>query len=487
MNETRINKNATYNIIKNIFAIVFPLITFPYISRVLGAENTGKINFGNSIVSYFGLVASLGVTTYAIRECATIKNDRKKLSEVSSQIFSINILSTIIAYTALMITLVVASPLESYRFLITVQSTTIICGTLGADWLNTAMSDFRYIAIRTIMFQLLSLVLMFLFVRNRNDYMIYVYISVIALSGSNILNIYYRRRFCSVKFTKNMRVKHHIKPILVLFSMHLAQTIFVSTDTTILGIARGDFEVGLYGASTKIYNMVNTTVASIAWVVMPEMSIFFVERDYEKINGLLKYTANIILVLGLPCLIGINLLAEEIILTMAGNEYLGAVSSLRVLTISLAFSFAGGFIGNIILLPSKRENIMLVGSIISAIVNLILNLILIPILGLNAAAVTTVIANAVCFAFGIPFVDKEIKIMEKRKMLKAPVLGVIGMSVVVVAIKMLYLNAILTMLLGIGCGSIAYFVVLLLLKDEFTVQYVRQVTEKIGGARSWRK
>lgn len=481
--ENNINRNATYNIINNAFSILFPLITFPYISRVLGAENTGKVNFGNSIVSYFSLLASLGVTTHAIRECASVRSDRQKLSDVASQIFSINILSMAIAYTALAVTLVFAESLQSYRYLIFVQSLTILFTTVGTGWLNTAMGDFKYITIRTVLVQVLSLLLLLLFVREREDYIRYVYISVLASSGANIWNIFYRRKYCKVSFVKDMKIRHHFKSIMVLFSMLIAQTVFVSTDTTILGLEHGDVETGLYGVSTKIYSIVNTVIASVAWVVMPELSELFSKKEYGKINSVLKYSMNIIIVLGVPAITGLNLLTQEIIITLSGFEYIKAALSLHILTVALAFSFAGGFIGNIILLPSKKENIMLVGSMISAVINLVLNLILIPHYGLNAAAATTAVANGVGFLFGIPFVDKNISLKGVGSMLKAPVIGAAVMAAAVSVMKSVQFNIYAKTFSCIVAGAVIYILVLLLLKDTFTVTYMKQIKSKFNSIK----
>ena len=176
MAEKSIKRNTVYNAIKTLSSIIFPLITFPYISRVLLPENVGKINFGLSIVSYFTLIATLGITTYAVRECSAVRDDKEKLSDIASQIFSINIVTTIIAYVALAVTLLAYNKLENYRLLIVIQSLTIAATTLGADWLNTAMEDFRYITVRTVAFQFVSLVLMFVFVHKPEHYMRYAVI-----------------------------------------------------------------------------------------------------------------------------------------------------------------------------------------------------------------------------------------------------------------------------------------------------------------------
>ena len=133
MQKSSVKKNTIFNTIKTVFGIIFPLITFPYISRVLMAENVGKVNFGNSIVSYFSLIASLGVSTYAIRECSKVRDNQDELNKTASQIFSINIVSTLISYLALAVTLIVARPLDNYRELICIQSATILFTTLGAD------------------------------------------------------------------------------------------------------------------------------------------------------------------------------------------------------------------------------------------------------------------------------------------------------------------------------------------------------------------
>ena len=129
MSEKSIKVNAILNVIKTISSIIFPLITFPYISRVLQPENVGKVNFGSSFVSYFSLIASLGITTYAIRECSAVRGDKKKLGEKASQIFSINVCTTTVAYVLLGLSLIFFRKLDSYRALIIIQSTAILFTT----------------------------------------------------------------------------------------------------------------------------------------------------------------------------------------------------------------------------------------------------------------------------------------------------------------------------------------------------------------------
>ena len=147
--------NAILNVIKQLCSVIFPLITIPYVSRILQSENYGKYNFGNSIISYFSLIAALGVSTYAVREGAKYRDDLKKITKFSREIFTINIISMIISYLLLFILLAVPSPLTSYRKLILIQSIVIFLTTIGADWINTIYEDFAYITLRYIFMQII--------------------------------------------------------------------------------------------------------------------------------------------------------------------------------------------------------------------------------------------------------------------------------------------------------------------------------------------
>ena len=226
--DNKVRKNSIYSLLKAFSQVVFPLITFPYISRVLHAENVGKVNFGNSIISYVSLAASLGITTYAVRECSKIKDDKNKLENMVGQIISLNMVTTFIAYIGLALALLAAKPLENYREMIIILSTTVLFTTLGADWLNTAMEDFKYITVRTFLFQLVSIAAMLLFVRKPEDYMRYAVITVIASSGASITNMVYRRKFCKTKQTLNIDWKRQLPPVLLLFRFHFRkQAVFL--------------------------------------------------------------------------------------------------------------------------------------------------------------------------------------------------------------------------------------------------------------------
>ena len=474
-----IKKNTVYNIIKSLSTVIFPLITFPYVSRVLGADNVGKINFSSSIISYISLIASLGVATYAIRECAKVKENENDLNRMASQIFSINVTSTIIAYIILIGILIFAKPLYGYRNLILIQGIAVMFATLGTEWINSAMEDFKYITIRTFLFQALSIILMLLFVKEPSHYYRYALICVVSASGGNITNIFYRRKYCKITFTFSMNIRQHLKPILLVFSLILSQTIYCNSDMTILGLIKGDYQVGLYSVAVRIYTIVNMMVASVALVVMPQMAKLFQKRDYDEINKLVRYAMDCIVVIGFPVIAGIACIAPELVEIIAGKEYIGATLALRILMISLLFSYLGGIISNVIMIPSGREKVCLKTSVISAVVNVVLNFILIPYFGLYAAAATTAIAEGVGLCNIYRYVEPDIRVGKFRDVFLGPLIGCAGIVCISYFVKGfgmgLWIRTIVIILLSV----LAYFITMILTKNKFAMDIINSIIKKI--------
>ena len=453
--------NTILNMIKTCSSIIFPLITFPYISRVLMTENVGKVNFGDSYVSYFSLIATLGITTYAIRECAKVRDDKRRLEEVASEIFSINICTTMLAYVLLFSSLFLFRRLDAYRNLIVIQSVVIVFTTIGADWLNSAM------------------VLMFIFVKHPDDYIKYAAISVVSTSGYNILNVFYRKKYCKLTFTLNIPWKKHMVPILLLFVMTLSQTIFNSSDITMLGFFKGDYEVGIYSTATKMEKLISNIVSSIVFVLMPRLSYMFEVKDYDRINQLLRKVLLAFLTIGLPCYAGATVLAKEAILIIAGNGYVQGTSTLQILMISFLFSLVGGsFLGNVVLLPSGNEKKFMIICCISTIVNIIANVFMIPLFGANGAAATTAFSSFIIMIMLIVTIDKRIKIDRISKVFIAPVVGSVVMSLYCIVIRQLIQNLWIKTIACIGGGVIIYGIIQLLLKNEIIVEVMNKILQK---------
>ena len=474
-----LKKNTVYNATKTVSTVVFPLITFPYISRVLQPENIGKINFGNSIVSYFSLLATLGITVYAVRECSRVKDSREELGRVASQIMSINFCMTILSYILLGITLMCIESLHGYEILIMIQSVSIIFTVIGADWLNTAMEDFRYITLRTFVCQLLSLIAMFIFVHSQEHYIIYALIGVLSSSGANLANFFYRRRFANVRLVLDMGWRKHLPAILWLFAMMLSQSILSNLDVTMIGVISGDKAVGLYTTATKCINVLAQVVSSVAWVVMPQLSYLFAQNDYEKINPLLHKTLVFVVGLGFPCMAFVNALASEIIMIIGGAGYLGAVNCMHILSLANLIGFINGFYGNIILLPSQREKQFMLACILSAGANALLNYLLIPKYGIDGASAATVVASFIILLVCMYGIESDIQIGSYKKIYLAPLIGSVAILVAGWVGKSMIASFIPRIIVVIISGTLAYALILRLMHHEFFVAVMGPLKKRL--------
>lgn len=475
-----IRLNTILNFIKTFSSIIFPLITFPYITRVLLPSNVGKVNFAVSFVNYFSLIATLGISTYAIRECAAVRERKEKLSNIASQIFSINVITTFISYFLLILTLLLCRNLDNYRTLIIIESTNILFTTLGADWLNAAMEDFKFITIRTLAVQALSFIAMLLFVKNENDYYKYAVISVVAKSGANIINILYRNRYCNTAFVLNIDWKSHMVPILLLFTMSLSQTIFNNADVTMLGIMWNDYEVGIYSTAYRASNIISSVVQSVFFVVMPRLSFYFSIGDYSNINDLLGKLLMLNLGLGLPCFTGVIMLAPDIVQIIGGSEFVVASPVLRILMISFLFSLIGGsFLGNAILLPAKQEKYYMVVCCIAAICNVFLNYILIPPFASVGAAVATAFNGFLIMILLFFKVDKRIHITDSQKIVLAPILGSIAIGIVCCLCSYIS-NFIMRISCSVLCSIIIYGIILIIFRYKLAVNMLGFICSRIS-------
>jgi len=241
----------------------FPIIVLPYASRILMPEGIGRVDFASSVISYFIMLASLGIPLYGIRECAKVRDDREKLTKVAQELFILNMLWTLVAYVILAACIAFVPKLYQEKELIMLTSLSILFTTLGVEWLYQAKEEYLYITVRSVIFKLISLGTLFLLVRTENDYMFYALILIISSVGSNILNAINARKIVSLRPVGNYDFKRHMKPILTLFAMNLAISIYANLDTVMLGFLTDDREVGLYSTSIKVSRAVITLVTSL--------------------------------------------------------------------------------------------------------------------------------------------------------------------------------------------------------------------------------
>lgn len=469
-------KTLKYNIflngLKTLITMFFPLITFPYISRTLQVDNLGKVNFAVSIISYFTLIAGLGISTYAIREGARLRDDKKELNKFANEIFTINIISTLISYMLLAIIIFITPKLQEYIILISILSINIIGTTIGMDWIYSIYEDYLYITIRTIGVQLVSLILLFMFVKNTNDYIIYTYILVISTSGTSILNYIKSRKYIKIKLVKNVNLKKHIHPIIIIFASSVATTIYVNSDTTMLGIICGDYNVGIYSTSVKIYTICKTLMSSIIIVTLPRLSNYLGNNMQNDFRNITKNILSILVIILVPMIVGIFMVSKEMVLLLSGNAYLEAVQSLKILSCALFFSILGMYYTNAVLLPMKLEKVIMKATIISAFTNISLNIIFINIWKQDGAAITTLISEIIVFLIQYKYIKEEVPININIKDIYSIAIGSILIVVVCVIVENIKLLFIAKLILKVILSIIIYIISLLVMKNSIVYKKI---------------
>ena len=484
MKKSSLKANVVLNTIKQCCSILFPIVTIPYVYRVLGADVYGKYNFGFSFISYFVLIAGLGINTYAIREGARIREKRIEISNFANEIFSINILSSVVAYCVLFLTLILWRKLDAYSRLILVQSSSIVLNTLGIDWINSIYEDFKYITIRYILFQVIALVLLFVFVKTPDDYIKYASINVFANSGANILNFFYtRNKYFSPHLILNKKIFKHLRPIMILFVNTLAVTIYINSDITLIGVFMTDTDVGIYSAAVKIYSIIKQILNAIIMVIIPRIAYYIGSKQTEKYNVLLNKTINVIFCLIFPSIVGTFILSDSIISVMGGMEYISGTVPLKVLCISLCFAVLACFYTNAILITNKQEKIVMIVTICSAMVNIVLNIFFIPLLGIVGASITTVIAEMIVCIVSIIKARKLCHIEYSLACYLQYIVACLVMGIVVYIIKLNVLNVFMSLAFSIMIGVTCYFGLLIVMKNKLAIWGFRILEGLFKGER----
>lgn len=475
--------NAILNTIKSGMSILFPLITYPYAFRVLHAVGMGKVDYANSIIGYFSLIATLGINSYAVREGAKVRDNRDALERFSCQIFSINVLSTLLAYILLFLCVFFVPQLKSYGLLIMLLGLSMGFDTLGIEWVNTIYEDYLYITIRSVVTHAISLTLLFVVVRRQEDYYYYALLSVITRATICLMNWLHCRKYLDIRLTLNLGLVDHFKPVIILFANRIATTIYVCADTTMLGIMSGDATVGLYSIAAKIYGVMKNLLVSMYSVTIPRIAYYWGKGEITCLRNVYsKLLSNLIIIL-LPASIGIICIANEIIFFMGGEEYSDAVLTLQILSVALVGAILGGAVTYCLNIPIGLEKYNLMATIISAIINIGLNVFIIPVFKQNGAAFTTAVSEFFVLLFCVvknkrfwEFID----LGQIKKNLFHATLGVVSIIMISNIVHLYIHSEIVAMMLIIVIGCVSYLCELLTLKNEIAFMILGKIKDKLS-------
>ena len=471
-----IKVNAFLNTLRNVLNLLFPLITFPYISRVLQVEKLGDYNFSNSIVSYFLLIAGLGISTYAVREGTKYRDSEKNFSEFANEVLSLNFASTFASYLLLIILLFASTKMRSSFTIIAILSVQILFSVIGVEWIFSIYEEYTYITLRGIAVKVISIVLLFLFVKSSQDIYNYAAINVLSSVGANLLNFHRAKKYFSFHFVGYSKWKKHLKPAVIIFTSNIAIMIYVNSDITMLGLMKGNSTVGIYSVSVKIYSIIKNMLGSILIVTIPRMSYFWGNKMKTEFERLIQKIYDVLIVLLLPIMVGLFTISHRIILLIFGESYLKAESSLQILSISLLFSIVGWIFSQCILIPAKKEKIILIATFISAFANISLNILLIGSWGEIATSITTLISELIMMIISIYYGKQicDVSIINNNAISTIAGTCIVGFSAwrLDLTLGRLNIDNVLATIIIVLISSLLYLFILLILKNTVVLDTI---------------
>ena len=479
------NKSVVKNTIMNMFLtasqFIFPLISFPYISRVLGAVGNGKVSFAASVVSYFTMFASLGIPTYGIRVCAQCRDDKEKLSKCTQELLMINMVTTIIAYTVFCIMVFLVPQFRAEKELFFITSLSIFLNALGMEWLYKAVEEYTYITVRSVVAKLVAIILMLLLVKNPGNYIIYAFLTILSSTGSYILNIFGASRIISFKFYKNYNLKQHLKPIMTLFAASVAISIYAHMDTVMIGFIHGDYQNGLYNASVRIKQILLSITASLTTVLIPRMAYCVEQNDKKNIAYFVDKGIRFAALFAFPISFFCVLNAKDCMVFIAGNEYADAKYAFIFQSLCVLVGSFSSVFSNQILIPFGKDTENFKSMCVGTVVNLVLNLLWIRPFGAAGAAAATLFTEcAVCFFLyrsSKSFLAEVLNLKCIMHYFSASIVAFLIMFILIktIEIKILFFKLLLAGIVSFGL----YFLFLYITKEPMLREITKEVLKRI--------
>lgn len=470
--------NFIMNAILTMSQFIFPLITFPYVSRILLPEGTGKVSFATSVVSYFAMFAQLGIPTYGIRACAKIRDDREKLTKTVQELFIINLIMSLIAYAALFGAVVFVPRLQQDKELFLIVSLTILFNAIGMEWLYKALEQYTYITIRSIAFKFIALIATFVLIHQKSDYVIYGGISILAASVSNIFNFFHVHNYISLKPVGNYNFKRHFKAVAVFFAMSCATTIYTHLDTVMLGFMTSDADVGFYNAAVKIKSILVSIVTSLGVVLLPRASYYVEHNLMKEFYRITKKAINFVFLVATPMMIYFILFAKEGIFFLSGTAYAGSIAPMQIIMPTLLFIGLTNVMGIQILIPLGREKTVLYSEIAGVIVDVIFNALLIPRFASAGAAIGTLAAEAVVLIVQYIALRNEIKNAYRNVHYGSLLLALVVASILAMLVKYLSIGNIKILCVSAIVFFGVYFGILTIMKEPLVIDIENQLLKK---------
>ena len=474
-----LKSNFIYNFIGQILTLIIPLITTPYLARVLHEVGNGQYSYASSIITYFILFANMGFDVYGQRQIARYQDDKYNKSRVFWELFVVKSVTTIAALAVLYAITFTVGFGENYNYLILILSIQVIAVPFDIQFLFRGDEDFRAIAIRTILMKVAALVCIFVFVKDEGDLWVYaLLISVSTIAANIIMWPAIIKRISFIK-PRELQLLRHIKPAFLIFLPTLAVTIYSVFDKTMIGLlaANPDYENGCYEQAYKLNSVALLLVTVISSVMISRNAHDYQTGDKDSLERHLYFACNYVWMIGVPLIVGFAVLSQNLSSWFLGDGYEEVPLLMQVMSVRFIASGFGVVFGDQLFIAIGKEKYPTIATLCAAGVNILLNYFLIPVLGATGAAIATAVCEVMVTAV-LAFFAWRHKFLSLKKVLFSSWKYILSAGVMFVPIYFLqmYLGySIWTFILITAVGAATYFVTLLLLRDKFFIFLAKNV------------
>lgn len=473
-----ITKNYMYNLIYQILILALPLITTPYVSRVLGAENIGIYSYTVSISTYFILFGSLGISLYGQREIAYLQDKKELYSKTFWEVVILRFITMSIAMLIFYITFVSFGQYKMYYAILLLE---LVANCLDISWFFGGLEEFKKTVSRNIVVKIISIICIFTFVKSANDLKLYFWIYVLSVLVGNLSLWLYLPKYLQKVHIKELNILKHLKSTIALFIPQIAIQIYTVLDKVMIGsIILDKSEVGYYEQSQKIVKMLVTIVTSLGVVMAPRMANTFINGDSEKMKQYMKKSFNFVFLLSFPMVFGLISVSERFVPMFFGDGYEKVIILMNVISPIIIAIGLSGVIGTQYLLPTKKQKEFTISVTIGAITNFLINLLLIGKYGGVGASIGTVIAEICVTIAQFVLIRKELVIKDIFKLSIQYFLSAVVMFVVCNIIGNFISNNLYCIITQVCVGVLVYISCLLIFKNEFVYSILNKIKQKLG-------
>lgn len=478
MTKKSITKNYIYNLSYQILVMIIPLITVPYLSRVLGAEAIGIYSYTIAITTYFVLFGSLGIAMYGQREIAYVQEDKYKRSKRFYEILILRFITLAISMVIFYFAFCQNGEYQTYYKILLLE---IFAASLDISWFFQGLEEFKKTVIRNTIVKIISIILIFILVKSPEDLTKYIAIYVVSNLLGNLSLWLYLPKFIQKINIKKLNIKKHIKPTLGLFIPQIAIQLYTVLDKVMIGTMVVDkSEVGYYEQAQKIVKLLLTLATAFGTVMVPRMANTFAKKDFVKLKEYMRKSFSFILMIAIPLMFGVISVASHFVPFFFGPGYEKVISLIAIISpIILAISLSN-VIGTQYLITTKQQTKFTISVTCGAIVNFCLNLILINYYQSIGASIATVIAEFVVTGVQFYLIKDQFKISDVIKLSYKYFIAAIIMFIISIFIGDIISNDILSLCIQFIISVLIYVIILIILKDKLVIELKNKFLHKKG-------